>query len=66
MTICSLPQEDVTQACALHRQLSPRSGSARDLAAFEAKLEAAAVSMGGRFVHYNPAAGAWIVKVPGF
>ena len=60
------PSGNVTQACALPRQLKPRSGSARDLSALHDKLEAAAASLGGRFVHYDPATGAWIVKVSGF
>ena len=48
------------------RQLKPRSGSARDMSALLDKLEAAAASMGGRFVHYDPTTGSWIVKVSGF
>ena len=62
----SLSQLILTQACALLRQLKPRSGSARDLSALHDKLEAAAVTMGGRFVHYDPDTGAWIIKVSGF
>lgn len=50
----------------LARQLSLRSRVARDVAAFQARLEAAAGRMGGQSVHYDPDASMWIVKVIGF
>lgn len=48
------------------RQLSLRSRVARDVAMFQARLEAAAGRMGGQFVHYDSDASIWIVKVIGF
>lgn len=60
------PGEGLNVPALLFFQLNLRSQNAHDLAAFQAKLEERGARNGGRFVHYDPRASVWIVKVAGF